>query len=245
MRKFGLIGYPLSHSFSPAFFAEKFAREGHVDCSYDAFPLENIDHLLALIENNPGLEGLNVTIPYKKQVIPLLTKSTDAVSKMAACNCIKIKDGTLSGYNTDVVGFEKSLLPHLSKEHTKALVLGTGGAAAAVEYVLQKLNIDFLFVSRNSTPGMNQLAYSEVTQAVIKEHKLIINTTPLGMYPDINSFPDIPYEALGNEHYLYDLVYNPAETIFLRKGVEKGAVTKSGADMLVIQAEESWRIWNE
>ncbi|WP_018611044.1 shikimate dehydrogenase family protein [Segetibacter koreensis] len=245
MRKFGLIGYPLSHSFSPAFFAEKFKREGHSDCVYEAFPIKSIDEFQSLLTNNPELEGLNVTIPYKKDVFPFLQNFTEAVEKTGACNCIKIKEGKLTGYNTDVIGFEKSLLPNLTTAHTHALILGTGGAAAAVEFVLKKLGIQFLFVSRISKPGSSCLTYDEVTREIVNKYKLIINTTPLGMYPVVNSCPGIPYEHLGKEHYLYDLVYNPEQTLFLKKGAEKGAITKNGSDMLIIQAEESWKIWNE
>ena len=245
MRTFGLIGYPLSHSFSPAYFAEKFAREGILDCTYKAFPIESIEELPALLSNTPELEGLNVTIPYKKQVIRYLNESSEAVKQMAACNTIKIKDGILKGYNTDVTGFEKSLKPNLTAGHTKALVLGTGGAAAAVEYVLNNLNIDFLFVTRNSKSGSRHINYDDVTGNLLKDYKLIINTTPLGMYPSVNECPAIPYQNLSTGHYLYDLVYNPAETLFLKNGAKNGAVIKNGADMLVIQAEESWKIWNE
>lgn len=234
MRKFGLIGYPLSHSFSPSYFAEKFAREGHVDCLYEAYPIKSIAELLPLINDQQNLEGINVTIPYKKLVIPFLSESTKAVGRMSACNCIKIKNGRLKGYNTDVTGFERSLIPHLTEKHTKAIILGTGGAAAAVEYVLEQLHIEYLFVSRGGNAGEKQLSYHSLTRELLQEYKLIINSTPLGMYPDINSFPDIPYQYLGKDHYLYDLVYNPAETIFLKKGAAKGAITKNGADMLLI-----------
>lgn len=244
MRIFGLIGYPLSHSFSPAYFAEKFNREGLSDCIYKPFPTQSIDELTSLLANHPDLEGLNVTIPYKKDVLRFLHYSAEAVRQTGACNCIKIKNGILTGYNTDVTGFEKSLQSNLTQAHTKALVLGTGGSAAAVEFVLKKLGIDFLFVSRNRQPDKSILAYEDVSSEILNEYKLIINTTPLGMYPDVNNCPDISYEFLTKEHYLYDLVYNPAETIFLKKGTEKGAITKNGSDMLIIQAEESWKIWN-
>jgi shikimate dehydrogenase len=245
MRKFGLIGYPLSHSFSPAYFAEKFAREGIKDCSYEAFAIETIDKFPALITDGE-LEGLNVTIPYKKAVIPFLDDASEAVEKTGACNCIKIKNGTLRGFNTDVIGFEKSLAEKLNSLHTEALIIGTGGSAAAVEYVLQKLQIEYLFVSRSISGRSPQpITYNDLSPDVIRQHRLIINTTPVGMYPAVDHAPDIPYEALTAQHYLFDLIYNPAETLFLKKGAEKGAVTKNGADMLIIQAEESWRIWNE
>ena len=244
MRKFGLIGYPLSHSFSPAFFAEKFAREGYSNCVYESFPIKSIEEFPLLL-HDPQLEGLNITIPYKKKIIAYLDESTDAVTAMGACNCIKIKNGKVKGYNTDVTGFERSLLPGLTGEHKKALVLGTGGAAAAVEYVLKKLQIPFRFVSRNGLAEKNILSYGEVNREILKECRLIINTTPVGMYPAVDECPDINYDELTASHYLYDLVYNPAETLFLKKGAQKGAVTKNGGDMLIIQAEESWKIWNE
>ncbi len=244
MRRFGLIGYPLSHSFSPAFFAEKFAREGIVDCTYEAYAIEPIEKLTELLKTNTELEGLNVTIPYKKQVIGFLDESTEAVKKMNACNCIKITNGKLKGYNTDVTGFQKSLEPHLSEKHKKALILGTGGAAAAVEYVLQQLNIEFLYVSRQGQGKNNQVRYSELNEKIIFDHKLIINTTPLGMYPAVKEYPDIPYQFITTDHYLFDLIYNPEETLFLKKGAAQGATIKNGSDMLIIQAEESWKIWN-
>lgn len=245
MRRFGLIGYPLSHSFSPAFFSQKFNKENIFDCLYEAFPIKSVEELTSLFANNPDLEGLNVTIPYKKEILPFLHQSTEAVKQTGACNCIKIRDGILTGYNTDVTGFEKSLVTDLKPAHTKALILGTGGAAAAAEFVLKRLNIAFLFVSRKSQPGLNILSYKEISREIMNEYTLIINTTPAGMYPDVNNCPDILYENLTKEHYLYDLIYNPAQTLFLKKGAEKGAVTKNGSDMLIIQAEESWKIWNE
>lgn len=245
MRKFGLIGFPLSHSFSPSFFAEKFAREGYPDCFYDAYPIESIDQFPKLLADHPDLEGINVTIPYKKSVIPFLNFATEAVEKIAACNCIKVRNGKLTGYNTDVVGFEKSLSPKLTNQHAHALILGTGGSAAAVEFVLEKLGIEYVFVSRTKTTGKKSLTYDELTKEIMQQFKLIINTTPVGMFPNVESCPGIPYHFLKPEHYLFDLVYNPAETLFLKNGAEKGAITKNGADMLVIQAEESWKIWND
>ncbi len=245
MRKFGIIGFPLSHSFSPEYFSKKFEREQISDSSYKAYPIDSIDRFTDLLANNPALKGLNVTIPYKKSVIPFLNSARDVVMKTGACNCIKIQNGSLEGFNTDVTGFEKSLLPKLTHKHTKALILGTGGSASAVEFVLEKLGIDFLFVSRNNSTEKKSLTYNQLTKEIIEENRLIINTTPLGMYPQVDNCPDIPYQFLTSEHYLFDLIYNPAETLFLRKGAEKGAVTKNGADMLVIQAEESWKIWNE
>src|SRR5215210_3197227 len=245
MRRFGLIGFPLSHSFSPAYFAEKFDSEGHSDCSYEAFPIKSIEELTSLLSDNPEIEGLNVTIPYKKIVVPYLENYLEVVEATGACNCIKIRNGKLTGYNTDVIGFERSLLPNLTDAHNKALILGTGGAASAVEFVLKKSGIEFLFVSRKSQAGKSILAYDQISKEILNEHKLIINTTPLGMYPDVEERPEISYDYLTKNHYLYDLVYNPQQTLFLKKGAAKGAITKNGADMLIIQAEESWKIWNE
>ena len=245
MRKFGLIGFPLSHSFSPAYFAEKFARENIPDCSYESYPIDTIEKFPALLASDKELEGINVTIPYKKSVVPFLSSKSEAVSKMGACNCIKIKDGYLSGFNTDVTGFEKSLSAKLTPSHTHALVLGTGGSASAVEFVFEKLGIDILFVSRNHTKAKKSCTYADLTKELMRERTLIINTTPLGMFPAVDTCPDIPYQFLTPEHYLFDLVYNPAQTLFLKKGEEMGAITKNGSDMLIIQAEESWKIWNE
>ncbi|MDQ6814339.1 MAG: shikimate dehydrogenase [Bacteroidota bacterium] len=245
MRKFGLIGFPLSHSFSPAFFTQKFEREKISNCTYESYPIDCIDKIHQLLCTNPELEGLNVTIPYKKSVIRFLNNATPAVVGTGACNCIKINNSKLTGHNTDVIGFKKSLSPLLSTHHTRALILGTGGSAAAVEFVLEKLGIDFLFVSRNNADGKKVITYKQLNNKLIEDYKLIINTTPLGMFPDLNNFPDLPYQFLTSKHYLFDLVYNPAATMFLRKGAEMGAITKNGADMLIIQAEESWKIWNE
>lgn len=244
MRKFGLIGYPLSHSFSKKFFAQKFAAETIVDCDYELYPVATIGELPFLLKQQPGLEGLNVTIPYKKQVLQFLDEATHEVEQMQACNCIRIKEGKLYGFNTDVTGFEKTFIPHLLPIHKKALILGTGGAASAVEFTLKKLGIEYLFVSRTQAAGNNSITYDDLNEELIRSHTIIINTTPLGTYPDIERCPNIPYQYLGAQHYLYDLVYNPAETLFLKKGKEKGATIQNGAEMLVIQAEESWKIWN-
>lgn len=242
MQRFGLIGYPLTHSFSQKFFTEKFAQEKITDAVYENFSLKDMDELHQVLQQHADLCGLNVTIPYKKQVLPFLTGASDAVQKMGACNCIKISGGKLFGYNTDVFGFEKSLLRFLQPHHRKALILGTGGASAAVEFVLQKLGIDYLFVSR--TASENAISYAMLDGQVMATHQLIINTTPLGMYPKVEDCPAIPYQYLTAQHHLYDLVYNPAETTFLMHGKLQGATIQNGQEMLVLQAEESWRIWN-
>ena len=242
MRQFGLIGYPLSHSFSKKYFSEKFLREDIADANYELYPIERIDIFPSLVASLPDLVGINVTIPYKEQVIPYLDALSDVVAETGACNCIHRIDGKLVGYNTDVIGFEKSLLKKLNASHQHALVLGTGGAAKAVHYVLRKLGISYKEVSRKNSNGC--IAYEQLDTEIIKSHTLIINTTPLGMHPLVDDAPEIPYESLTSAHYLFDLVYNPAKTLFLAKGEACGAAIENGADMLVDQAEASWDIWN-
>lgn len=242
MRRYGLIGYPLTHSFSQKYFTEKFEALGLPDCMYSNFSLKEMKELAPLLENQIDLFGLNVTIPYKKMVLDYVTDTTDVVQKIGACNCIHIHGNKITGHNTDVVGFEQSLKPYLKPHHSDALILGTGGSSAAVEYVLGKLGIRFQFVSRKA--GERSVSYEQVDKALIESHPLIINTTPLGMYPDVDFFPHIPYEYITPQHHLYDLIYNPAETKFIEKGKARGATTQNGQEMLVLQAEESWRIWN-
>lgn len=241
-RLFGLIGYPLSHSFSKKYFSEKFEQEGITDCRYELFPLTAIDELPALLAAYPQLCGLNVTIPYKEQVISFLHSQNPLVAAIGACNCIRIEEGQLQGFNTDAIGFQRSLQEKLLPTDRQALVFGTGGAAKAVCHVLRQLNIDYQLVSRRKM--YDQLSYEEVTEALLQTHPLLINTTPLGMYPNVTEAPPLPYQVLTADHYLYDLVYNPEQTLFLQKGAAAGARTKNGMDMLVIQAEESWKIWN-
>lgn len=243
MRQFGLIGYPLTHSFSKKFFTEKFERENLTDCRYDTFSIPSIDDLPGVLKNNPELRGINVTIPYKENVLSFLDEKTALVKKIKACNCIKISDGKLSGHNTDAPAFERSLKEKLQPHHTKALILGTGGAAKAVEYSLRQLNISYKYVSRK--PSAKSFSYEQLTEPLMQEYTLVINTTPLGMHPNIIEAPQIPYHALTSRHYLFDLIYNPEKTLFLQKGEKQGAVIKNGYEMLVFQAEESWRIWNE
>lgn len=243
MPLYGLIGYPLSHSFSKKYFTEKFEREGLLTHKYELFPIASIDRLKEVLQNNPNLVGLNVTIPYKQDVLSFLDEKDEVVKSIGACNCIRIAYGKLKGFNTDVIGFEKSLKRKLQPSHTNALILGTGGAAKAVEYVLAKLGIAFKYVSRK--PATGQLTYEEVTSSILQEYTLIVNTTPLGMYPAVDQAPPLPYEALTANHYLFDLVYNPSRTLFLQKGESKGAAVENGYDMLLIQADESWIIWNQ
>ena len=242
-RVFGLIGYPLSHSFSQRYFTEKFQKEGREGCRYEQFPLASIEAFPALLKERPQLEGINVTIPYKEQVIPYLDELDERAQQIGACNCIRIRDGRLKGFNTDAIGFEHSLKEYLQPHHQKALVFGTGGAAKAVKFVLNLLGIDFKSVSRK--PSYQSLSYEQVTPELLAGYPLLINTTPLGMFPNTTEAVPIPYEVINDRFYLYDLVYNPAQTLFLQKGAAQGAITKNGYDMLVIQAEESWKIWNQ
>jgi len=217
-------------------------HENITDAVFENFSIAHID-LLKDVVAKKDLQGFAITIPYKKEVIAFLHESNDVVQRINACNCVSIKDGKLYGYNTDVIGFEKSFVQQLQPHHTKALILGTGGAAAAVEYVLQKLAIDYTFVSR--TKQADTLTYAELNEAVMHEYPIIINTSPVGTYPNVEECPALPYEFLTPEHYLYDLVYNPAETKFLRLGKAKNCTVKNGYDMLLLQAEENWKIWNE
>lgn len=245
MNRYGLIGYPLSHSFSEQYFANKFLLEGITDSVYQNFPIQDISDLEKLVVETPNLKGLNVTIPYKEKVLPFLTSCNEIVNSIGACNCIRIENQTLFGYNTDVIGFEKSLLEHLKPHHSKGLILGEGGAAKAVAYVFDKLGIEYLYVVRKRTSENRRVLYSDLTNSLIASHTVIVNSTPLGTYPNVFECPSINYEALTSRHYLYDLVYNPEKTLFLQKGQEKGAVIKNGYEMLLLQAEESWRIWTQ
>lgn len=242
MRLYGLIGYPLSHSFSKKYFTEKFESEKLYDHRYENFPIVSIDKLKMVLDLHLELKGLNVTIPYKEQVIPFLYSSSYVVEKTGACNCIKIMDGKLLGHNTDVIAFEYSLKKELKPRHQKALILGSGGVSKAVAFVLKKMGIDYKIVSRKASE--DHLTWDQITTLMIREHLLIINTTPLGMYPKVSEFPLLPYESVTSDHFLFDMVYNPDKTLFLKKGEEKGAEIKNGYEMLIIQAEESWRIWN-
>jgi len=245
MHEYGLIGYPLTHSFSQKYFTGKFEQEGITDAVFHAFAIPTIEDLPDLLQLHPLLKGFAITIPYKRPVIKYCDEVSDAVNEMNACNCVKIRDGKLYGYNTDVIGFEKSFTKHLKPWHNKALILGTGGAASAVEFVLRKLQIDYLFVSRTKNIEKNILGYNDVDAALMATHNIIINATPLGTYPKVDDAPAIPYHLLSNQHYLFDLVYNPAKTKFLSLGEQQGAVIENGFEMLVLQAEENWKVWNE
>jgi shikimate dehydrogenase len=241
MRLFGLIGHPLTHSFSKRYFTEKFEREGRKDCRYELFPITSIDELPNILAE-PGLAGLNVTIPYKKQVLSYL-HDTSHLQGVEACNCIRINEHQLTGFNTDIFGFEKSIGPLLKPHHQKALVLGNGGATAAVLAGLKNLGIEPTIVSRILHSTSN-LTYADIDRHTVDEHTVIINTSPVGMYPHVLDCPAIPYQYLSEKHLLFDLVYNPEKTLFLLKGEEMGATVKNGEEMLAIQAEESWAIWN-
>lgn len=246
MRQFGLIGYPLGHSFSKGYFTEKFRKEEISDAAYELFPIQSIDALPALLDQQKELVGLNVTIPYKEQVIPYLDSLDESARKVGAVNVIRREGNRLIGFNSDYFGFKHSLEKWLGKmlARQQALVLGTGGAAKAVGAALQDLNIPYKLVSRKGSADI--LSYDQLHQdpELLQKHSLIINTSPLGMEPNISSSPDIPYDQLTASHYLYDLVYNPAETLFMKKGTEKGAQTKNGLEMLYLQAEKAWEIWN-
>ncbi len=245
MRLFGLIGYPLGHSFSKKFFTEKFEKE-QIDAEYQLYPLENINHFPELIQT-VNLTGLNVTIPYKEQVISFLDELDETAAAIGAVNVIKFNRNegklTLKGYNSDAIGFEHAIRPLLKENHKKALILGTGGSSKAVDYSLRKLGIQTSFVSRKASTGI--LSYQDLNHNILSENQLIVNCTPLGLYPNTADCPDIPYELLTEKHLLYDLIYRPDETLFMKKGKQQGAHTVNGLEMLYHQAVEAWEIWNK
>lgn len=247
MKVFGLIGFPLSHSFSQSYFTEKFEKENIKDVSYRVFPLENIENFPEIISTNPDLRGINVTIPHKENVIRYLDFVEKTAGDVGAVNTIKVvrnNDITrLEGYNTDVYGFRRSLEPLLTGKYDKALILGAGGAAKAVKYVLKQLKIECISASIEELKE-DEIGYNDITPDMMRSHLIIINATPLGMYPDTGSYPDIPYDLLTEDHILYDLVYNPEETAFLGFGVQANTKTINGLSMLHLQAEKSWEIWN-
>lgn len=242
---YGLVGKNISYSFSQNYFTNKFSKLGYENRQYKNFDISSIEEFNSIVKGQTQLAGLNVTIPYKEAVIPFLNKLDPRAREIGAVNTIKIlPDGELLGYNTDVYGFEKSIQTLLKNHHRKALILGTGGASKAVAYVLNKLNIEFLFVSR-SPEHNTAIQYRELTRELMEEFQIVINCTPLGTYPKTEEFPPIPYEFITNRHLCYDLIYNPAETIFLKKARLKGATTKNGLEMLELQAEKAWEIWND
>lgn len=245
MKKFGLIGYPLGHSFSKNYFNEKFHSE-NIDAEYVNFEIPSIKDFPHVLLENPNLAGMNVTIPYKEQVIPYLDELDPDAKAIGAVNVIKIvrqKGKTkLIGYNSDIIGFMQSIEPLLESQHKKALILGTGGASKAVFHGLKKLGVEAKFVSRTPKEGM--FTYEDLTPEVMEEYKVIVNCTPVGMYPRADEYPNIPYECITPNHLLYDLLYNPNTTLFMKKGADKGAVTKNGLEMLLLQAFGAWDIWN-
>ncbi|MDR1814836.1 MAG: shikimate dehydrogenase [Tannerella sp.] len=243
---YGLIGYPLGHSFSKDFFNKKFSSEG-IDAEYINFEIKDVRDLKSVIRENPFLSGLNVTIPHKVDVMPLLDSVTENAGNIGAVNVIKFKRGSfgklhLEGHNSDITGFKQSIEQMLTPQHKYALILGTGGASKAIYHGLKQLGLYCTFVSRSHKDYC--ITYKDVTPSMLDNYKVIINTTPLGMYPNVDTFPDLPYESLTPDHILYDLIYNPDETMFMKKGKEHGAVVKNGLEMLLLQAYVSWDIWN-
>lgn len=243
MPKFGLLGRHISYSFSKAHFTKKFENEG-LPFSYENFDIDTISEFPSILKNNPDLVGLNVTIPYKEQIIPFLDKLDIKTKDIGAVNTISIsKSGKLTGYNTDCYGFKKSIIPFLKPHHKNALILGTGGASKAVAYTLKELNINYEYVSR--TPNaLSKFTYSNLTESIINSYQIIINCTPIGTHPNINDCPNIPYNGISKDHLLYDLIYNPLQTKFLALGESKGAITCNGLKMLEFQAEKAWEIWS-
>lgn len=242
MKQFGLIGYPLSHSFSKNYFSKKFQNEHILDSEYEVYPLKEIEDFLELCIQQNKLVGLNVTIPYKEKVIAYLDDLSEEAKQINAVNTIKFIEGKKIGYNTDCYGFERSLQPLLQSHHKNALILGTGGASKAVEFVLKKLGIGFQYVSRKASE--KSIAYAALNEEIMQSATLIFNCTPIGMYPAVEAAPEIPYQFITEKHLLYDLVYNPEVTLFLKNGKENGAQIKNGLEMLHLQAEKSWEIWN-
>ncbi|MDR3266443.1 MAG: shikimate dehydrogenase [Tannerella sp.] len=247
MKKYGLIGYPLGHSFSKTFFNQKFQSE-KIDVEYVNFEIENVKDLKGIIKENPTLCGLNVTLPHKVTVMPLLDKISENAKNIGAVNVIKFKKGLfgklrLEGHNSDIIGFMKSIEPILNEKHRKALILGTGGASKAIYHGLKQLGVSAVYVSR--TKKKECFTYEEITKEIIEEYTVIVNATPVGMYPNANECPDIPYQYLTDSHIIYDLLYNPDETLFMKKGKIHGATVKNGLEMLLLQAFVSWEIWNE
>ncbi|MBP3768028.1 MAG: shikimate dehydrogenase [Prevotella sp.] len=246
MDKYGLIGYPLGHSFSVSYFNQKFKDED-IDAVYENFEIPSIDLLAEVLDSNPELKGLNVTIPYKQKVMPFLDNITPEARAIGAVNVIKVihegKKTKLKGYNSDVIGFTQSIEPMLERFHKKALILGTGGASKAIDYGLKSLGLETVFVSRYERPDTIQ--YKSITPDIIEEYNVIVNCTPVGMFPKTENCPPLPYEAMNNRTILYDLIYNPDETLFMKRGAEHGANVKNGLEMLLLQAFASWEFWHD
>ena len=242
MDRYGIIGFPLGHSFSRAFFTEKFHKE-HIDAEYVNFEIPSAHLLPEIVRSNPHLRGLNVTLPYKEAVIPMLDSMSDEAREIGAVNVIQVREGRLKGFNSDIIGFMGSLRPLLKPWHQHALVLGTGGASRAIRVGLERLGLDWTYVSRTAAEG--RLTYSALTPEVMEHFQVIVNCSPVGMFPKVDACPDIPYHLLSPRHLLYDLVYNPEETLFLKRGAQQGATIKNGLEMLHLQALASWEFWNE
>ena len=242
MDRYGIIGFPLGHSFSRAFFTEKFQKE-HIDAEYVNFEIPSVHLLPEIVRSNPHLRGLNVTLPYKEAVIPMLDSMSDEAREIGAVNVIQVREGRLKGFNSDIIGFMDSLRPLLKPWRQHALVLGTGGASRAIRVGLERLGLDWAYVSRTAAEG--RLTYSALTPEVMEHYQVIVNCSPVGMFPKVDACPDIPYHLLSSRHLLYDLVYNPEETLFLKRGAQQGATIKNGLEMLHLQALASWEFWNE
>lgn len=249
MRLFGLIGYPLGHSFSQKYFSEKFEREHITDARYELFPIPTIEEITKVLERHPELVGLNVTIPYKQVVIPYLDQLDETAQAVGAVNCIRIRDGKLTGFNTDVYGFEQSLRRRAGEQwppaSARALILGTGGASKAVAFVLRKMGIEYQFVTRSVETGVDRLRYEDLPQLDWTKIHLIVNTTPLGTFPKVEECPDLPFEKISVHHIVFDLVYNPPQTLLLRHALEQGAKVQNGLEMLQLQAEKAWEVWQQ
>lgn len=242
MTKFGIIGYPLGHSFSKGFFTEKFARES-IDAQYLNFEIPDVAMLPDVLRNNPELRGLNVTLPHKQSVIPFLDEMSKEAKEIGAVNVIRVRNGKLKGFNSDIIGFTNSIKPLLMPHHKKALILGTGGASKAICVGLNRLGIEWTYVSRSPREGM--ITYEDITAETLQAYTVIVNCSPVGMFPNVAQAPEIPYDCLSDKHLLFDLVYNPEETLFMKKGREQGATVKNGLEMLHLQAVASWDFWNE
>jgi len=242
MDKYGIIGNPLGHSFSKGFFTEKFAREG-IDAQYLNFQIPEIGKLTDVLKENPELRGINVTLPYKTEVIPFLDELSNEAREIGAVNVVQIRNGNLKGFNSDIIGFTRSIQPLLKPHHRKALILGTGGASRAIRVGLTRLGLEWKYVSRTPREGM--ITYEDITAGTLREYEVIVNCSPVGMFPKVDECPAIPYEFLTPDNLLYDLVYNPENTLFMKKGALQGAVVKNGLEMLHLQAIASWEFWNE
>lgn len=241
--RFGLVGKDISYSFSRGYFTKKFADLGLESYSYENFDFQAIEEISDVLKNNTDIKGMNVTIPYKQEVIPYLSEIDTEAEKIGAVNTIQFTKNGLKGYNTDAYGFKNAMAPFLKPHHKKALILGTGGASKAVAYVLEELGISYIFVSRNV--GDNKISYEQVTEGILQEHTILVNCTPLGTHPNIKERPALPYEFISDRHFLFDLIYNPEKSAFLTAGETKGAQISNGLRMLELQADRSWEIWQE